>query len=210
MNSLIDTQAALEHFRQHDVVMARLLEVGLQGAAPIAIPTPKPSSQYFASIVSSIISQQISTKAADSIHGRVKALLGRVTPQRVQEVTDEELRACGLSGQKVKYIRHNAAIWHEIPVGNFVHLSDEEIIAELTKLYGIGRWTAEMFLMFSMARPNVFSYSDLGLMQSFFEQYPLKPHFKKKIPATVDIWAPHKTLASLALWWHKDGGPVLL
>ena len=88
-------------------------------------------------------------------------------------------------------------------------MTDEEIISELTKLYGIGRWTAEMFLMFSLARPDVFSYGDLGLMQSLYKKYQYIPHYNRKIANTVDSWSPHRTIASLTLWHTKDNLPTI-
>lgn len=206
----IDTTAAKEYFRTSDPVMADILETALTAEHPIAIPKPKPESEYFASIVSSIIGQQISTKAADTVRRRVLSHLGEFTPEAVIKSDFDELKANGLSNQKTKYIKHNAEVWHEIPVGNFVHMTDEEIVQELTKLYGIGRWTVEMFLMFSMARPDVFSYGDLGLMKSLYQHYNYKPHYVRKIEATVAGWAPHRTTASLALWHTIDNGPVLL
>lgn len=208
---MIDTGAALAHFSHTDPVMAAQLSAALQAVPPLACPTPKTPPEYFASITSSIISQQISVKAAASILARVKNTVGELTPAHILEVSPEDLRAAGLSGQKVKYITHNAAIWHEIPSGNFVSMDDEAVIQELTKLYGIGRWTAEMFLMFSLARPDVFSFGDLGLMQGLFQMYPtLKKHHVRKIESLLQSWSPHRTTAALTLWYHKDNGPVLL
>jgi DNA-3-methyladenine glycosylase II len=200
----IDAKAALKHFNATDKVMAGLLKVSLDSNIPLSLPTPKQPSEYFGSIISSIISQQISTAAARSIKARVESLLGELTPQSVLEADFYELKGCGLSEKKTQYLKHNAEIWHEIPTQNFLQMSDEEIIKELTKLYGIGRWTAEMFLMFSLARPDVFSYGDLGLMQSLYSNYSLKPHFNRKIENTVNAWSPHKTIASLTLWHTKD------
>lgn len=206
----IDAVEALHYFKEHDPVMHRLLKTSLNSKQPIAVPKSLPEEAYFGRIVTSIISQQISTKAAASIRTRVESLLGELTPTAVIKTDVDALRACGLSGQKVKYITHNAAIWHEIPCGDFVHMQDEEIITELTKLYGVGRWTAEMFLMFSLARPDVFSFGDLGLMQGLYQNYDYRPHYTKKIRDTVSRWSPHRTLASLTLWHHKDGGPLIL
>lgn len=208
--SHIDLAAAESHFTEYDPVMHRLLTRARTAPAPIAVPTPKQENEYFKSIVTSIISQQISTKAAEAVRARVEAFLGEVTPERVQSSDKEALRACGLSGQKVRYIRHNAEIWGDVPINAFSSMSDEEVISELTKLYGIGRWTAEMFLMFSLARPNVFSYGDLGLMNSLYREYNYHPHYTKKIRDTVNSWSPHKTAASLALWHTTDNGPVIL
>lgn len=206
----IDTQAALIYFKQHDAVMYEILKASLESSTPLLTPKAKPTSAYFHSIVSSIISQQISVKAADAVRGRVEALLGDVTPQSVLQTDRAILQTCGLSHQKVKYIYYNAEHWHTIPTSSFSDMSDKEIISELTKLYGIGTWTAEMFLIFSMARPNVFSYGDLALVQSLYTAYSYYPHYTKKIATTVEGWSPHQTSASLALWYARDKGPVLL
>lgn len=205
----IDTQAALKHFTVVDPVMKVLLIRALAAATPITIPTAKQPAEYFGRIVQSVVSQQISVKAAASVFLRVTTLLGgTVTPETVLAVGEEELKACGLSSQKTKYIRHNAATWHELPTDSFGEMSDVEIISELTKLYGIGRWTAEMFLLFSLTRPDVFSFGDLALMQGIYRQYPIKPHHVRKVATLVDSWSPHRSVASLTLWWSKDF-PVL-
>lgn len=210
MKARIDTDAAQAHFTVHDPIMADLLRRSLTAEHPIAIPQPKAPEQYFHSIVTSIISQQISTKAAALIRARVETVLERVTPERVLATDPEALRAAGLSGQKVRYITTNAATWESLPYREFPTLPDAAVIDHLTQLYGIGRWTAEMFLMFSLARPDVFSYGDLGLMQSLYRNYQYYPHYRRKIASTVDAWAPHRTAASLALWHTVDNGPVLL
>ena len=206
----IDTNAALDCFRQKDAVMAGLLERALAAERPLATPRPKPEHQHFGSIVTSIISQQISTRAADAVRCRVLDFVGDFTPEAVIAADFDALKACGLSNQKTKYIKHNAEVWHTLPVSDFRKMTDEEVIHELTRLYGIGRWTAEMFLMFSLARPDVFSYGDLGLMNSLYRNYGYRPHYVRKIAATVENWAPHRTTASLALWHTVDNGPVLL
>lgn len=207
----IDLQAAAQHFKEADPLMAQLLNDALSAPEPIAIPTPKAEHEYFASIVASIISQQISTKAADAVRGRVTTYLGgTITPAAVAQADFDELKACGLSAPKTKYIKHNAEIWPTLHTTAFATMTDEAITKELTGLYGIGQWTAEMFLIFSLARPNVFSYGDLGLMQGLYRAYAYKPHYVRKIKNTVDAWSPHKTAASLALWFVKDNGPVLL
>lgn len=210
MSTPIDLDAALAHFEATDTTMHNLLARGLSATPPLATPTPKPTSEYFATIVTSIISQQISTKAADAVRGRVLDTLGTLTPERIQNTDHELLRSCGLSRQKVRYITENAAIWEQIPYTEFAVMEDSAVVAELTKLYGVGRWTAEMFCMFSLARPDVFSYGDLGLMQSLYRNYGYYPHYRRKIQTTVNAWAPHRTAASLALWYATDNEPVLL
>lgn len=208
--SKINLTEAKTHFKQTDPTMYGLLQRAMNAAHPIAIPKKKSPDEYFGSIVTSIISQQISTKAADAVRARVEAYLTELTPERVRACDNETLQACGLSGQKVRYILHNAAAWDTVPTAEFPNMSDDDVIKELTKLYGIGTWTAEMFLIFSLARPNVFSYGDLGLMNSLYREYEYYPHYTKKIRDTVNAWSPHKTAASLALWHTTDNGPVLL
>lgn len=211
MNCQINLEEAILHFDTVDTRMADLVAQARASANPIAFPTAKSSEQYFASIVRSIVSQQISVKAAAAIQSRIDMVVGDLTPANVNATPEDALRAAGLSGQKVKYLKHNALIWHEIPYGNFVHMTDEAVITELTKLYGIGRWTAEMFLLFSLARPDVYSYGDLGLMNSLFRHYPtLKKHHVRKIRTQIESWAPHRSVASLTLWFHLDKAPVLL
>lgn len=210
MKTPFDTAAALAHFNATDPIMAGMFVHARTSREPLELPVPKPPRQYFASIASSVVSQQISVKAAAAVLARLKAHVGTITPDSIRQATEEELRACGLSGQKVRYLKTNAELWHTIPLRSFKHMTDEEIITELTKLYGVGRWTAEMFLMFSMARPDVFSYGDYGLMSALYANYPLKAHWKRKLETTVNAWAPHRTLASLSLWHWKDNGPTVL
>jgi len=206
----IDTAEALKYFKKTDEIMYSLLYTSLNAKSPIAVPKPKAVDDYFGTILTSIISQQISTKAADAVRGRVLDFLGEFTPETVMKSDFDDLKACGLSGQKTKYIKHNAEVWHTVPTSDFASMTDAEVITELTKLYGIGRWTAEMFLMFCLARPDVFSYGDLVLMNALYKQYNFKPHYVRKVRETVNTWSPHQTTASLALWYTIDNGPVLL
>lgn len=201
---MLDTTAALTHFKSTDPIMAALLTAALRGNEPLTLPTVVKPKDYFNSIASSIVSQQISTHAARAIKGRIKTLLGNITPEAVIAVPFAELKACGLSEKKTQYLKHNAELWHEIPYKKFASMEDEAIIHELTKLYGVGRWTAEMFLLFSLVRPNVFSYGDLALMQGVYRHYNHKPHHIKKIKTTIEAWSPHQSIASLTLWHSKD------
>lgn len=203
------TQAALKHFTTVDPIMTTLLLRSLQAESPLTLPSAKEPEEYFARIVRSIISQQISVKAAASVLLRVTALLGgEITPTAVLMVPEETLKVCGLSAQKTKYIRHNAAVWHDVPIHSFTLMSDAEVITELTKLYGIGKWTAEMFLLFSLARQEVFSFGDLALMQGIYKHYEVKPHHNRKLSSLVESWSPYRSYASLALWWNKDAVPI--
>jgi DNA-3-methyladenine glycosylase II len=205
MPAQIDTTAALEYFKTNDPIMHGLLEAALSAEPPMPVPAPRPAEHHFDSIVTAIIGQQISTKAADSVRRRTSELLGDpISPERVLATPSETLQACGLSGQKTRYIVENAQRWHTLPTDNFQRHTDAEMIRLLTELKGIGRWTAEMFLIFSLARPDVFSYGDLGLMQSIYQHYGFYPHYTRKIRQTVESWSPHRSTAALALWHERD------
>lgn len=204
---MIDTAAALKYFKTKDPVMYALLQKALSGPCLMDIPTSLPETEYFPTIVKSIISQQISVAAARTISERVKAALGDMRVETLASADIAILRKCGLSEKKVSYIKQNARRWTEIPIGNFGRLSDEEIISILTELHGVGRWTAEMFLIFSLARPDVFSFGDLGLRASLCQNYNYKPRYVRKIRTKVAAWSPHRTVASLVLWHQRDNGP---
>lgn len=212
MSAHIDTSAALEHFSAVDPHMADLLQSAMTAETPLARPRPKPEREYFAAIVTAIVNQQISVKAAAAVMSRVSACFAHtITAESALTLPEQDLRVAGLSRQKVGYIKRSAEQWPEIPFGNFPHLTDEQVITELTRLPGVGRWTAEMFCMFTLGRPDVFSRGDLGLMNGLFAQYPeLRPHHTRKVAATIERWSPHRTVAALTLWYHKDGGPVVL
>lgn len=160
---------------------------------------PISKSKYFEDLVDAICSQQLSGKAAKTIFGRVKNLLIKVTPENIISKTDQELRDCGLSWQKVGYIKDLATKTANGELQIFTlrdkkldKLSDEEIIAELVKVKGIGRWTAEMFLMFSLARPDILPKDDLGINKALKN---LKISTKD-----TEKWKPYKTVASWYLW----------
>lgn len=207
MNIPIDTSAALNYFKTADEKMYQILSSALSSTEPMVVPIAKKPDEYFGSIVSAIVGQQISVSAAKAIRRRVTAALEELTPSAVLNIEFTTLKACGLSEKKTQYIKQNAELWHTISYSSFASMNDEAIITELVKLYGIGRWTAEMFLMFSLARPDVFSFGDLGLMQSLYRNYNYKPHYVRKLNSTVENWSPHRTLASLALWHQKDNSP---
>jgi DNA-3-methyladenine glycosylase II len=192
-------------------VMARFPESVLKGRG-----------QPFETLVRAVVGQQISVKAADSIWQRVlgcwdTGMLGE--PREVLAVPEERLRACGLSGSKVKYIRGIA----EGFVSGIVHpglwdgMDDEHVIAELVKLPGIGRWTAEMFLIFTLMRPDVLPVDDLGLLKGYEKAYgPVRGTAKlegmarwRKVAVAMKKhaakhWAPYRTVATWYLWRSLD------
>lgn len=187
--------AEAEAWLSRDLALAGV--IALVGPLPVLTPAPDP----FGALVRSVIGQQVSTAAARSIHGRVVAGLGEVSPGALLRAEPEALRAHGLSWAKVRTVRAlaEAAVDGQV---DFVHLSslpDEAVIAALTPLPGIGRWTAEMFLMFALARPDVFSFGDLVLRQGLARLHP-GATTREAQAAVTEAWSPHRTLAARFLW----------
>ncbi|KQR15676.1 DNA-3-methyladenine glycosidase [Deinococcus sp. Leaf326] len=200
---LTDHAGALAHLSL-DPVMAEV--TARVGELPVLGVTPDP----FGTLVRSVTGQQLSVKAAASIHGRLVAALGEVTAVDIRRAAGEDLRALGLSWAKVRTVHAlaDAALGGQIEFAHLSRQSDEEIIAELSALPGIGRWTAEMFLMFGLARPNVFSFGDLALRQGLARLYPASAQ-----AAVPPAWAPYRTLGARYLWadnaLHRAGGVPL-
>ncbi len=203
LTPLTDHAGALAHLARDPVMAGVTARVG-------DLPVLEATADPFGTLVRSVAGQQLSVKAAASIHGRLVAALGEVTAQTVRRTPGDDLRALGLSWAKVRTVHAlaDAALGGRI---DFAHLSgqgDEEIVAELSALPGIGRWTAEMFLMFGLARPDVFSFGDLALRQGLARLYPGAP--QADVPL---LWAPYRTLGARYLWadnaLHRAGGVPL-
>jgi DNA-3-methyladenine glycosylase II len=173
----------------------------------------------FTTLARSIVGQQISVKAADAVWGRFCASCGEITPASVLRRRASTLRACGLSERKVEYIRdlcgHFAS--GRVDPTRFSEQDDEAIIAELTDIRGIGRWTAEMFLIFNLLRPNVLPLDDLGLLRAVSLNYmddeqDGKPFAGRERRARVEAlaagWAPWRSVATWYLWRSLDPVPV--
>ncbi|HEX6781523.1 MAG TPA: DNA-3-methyladenine glycosylase [Solirubrobacterales bacterium] len=164
----------------------------------------RPPDAYGA-LLRAIVGQQLSTKAARTIYLRVVDLFGGATPtpEQLLEADQEDLRGCGLSGRKTEYVRDLAAhvLSGELELDRLEELGDEEVIEEIVAVRGLGRWTAEMFLLFHLQRPDVLSGGDLGIRKAIQVEYGLE---EMPTPTrTVEIgerWSPHRSLASLYLW----------
>ncbi len=163
---------------------------------------PIAQDKYFETLVESIVSQQLSVKVADVIYARLLAHLGTITPESVLAASDDELRQLGLSTAKVKYVKSLATAWTDGSLQYEVWESadNEEIVAELITVKGIGVWTAEMFLISALARPDVFSVGDLGLRAAVARHYGVDVNDRKKITEIAASWAPNRTHASRVLW----------
>ncbi len=164
----------------------------------------RPADAYGA-LLRAIVGQQLSTKAARTIYARVLDLFGGAapSPERLLEASEEELRGCGLSGRKVSYVRDLAAhvLDGELELDRLGELSDERVVEEIVAVRGLGQWTAEMFLLFHLERPDVLSGGDLGIRKAVRIEYGLA---EMPPPGQVleigEAWRPHRSLASLYLW----------
>lgn len=200
-------KARREELAASDPVMADLVErIGpIDLAKRLRRRKEERPADAYGSLLRMIVGQQVSTKAARAIYLRVLDLFGGVTPspQELLEATEEELRGAGLSGRKVEYIRDLAShvLDGELELDRIATLDDEEAIAEISAVRGLGRWTAEMFLLFHLERPDVLSGGDLGIRKAIMVEYGL---VKMPTPAEVEErsrrWEPNRSLASLYLW----------
>ena len=165
----------------------------------------------FLTLARAIVGQQISVKAAQSVWDRLAACVGDMTPEGVLLKPRAQLRACGLSDRKTEYIADLAQHFANgsIHVHRWPAMSDEDIIAELVEVRGIGRWTAEMFLIFNLLRPDVFPLDDLGLQKGIRRAY-----FRKRKVALSTMrklgegWRPWRSVATWYLWRSLDPVPV--
>lgn len=194
--------AAVDHLSRQDPRLAWLIK----RVGPFTL---KLEPDRFALLVRSILSQQISTKAARSIRIKLEAATngGGLTPQGLAPLSDAELRIVGLSGQKVGYLRDLIAHVEtgRLDLQTLHRHPDETVIEHLTAVRGIGRWTAQMFLMFSLGRLDVFPHDDLGLRAAMRELYELpEPPDKRTAIALAEPWRPYATIASWYVWRLSD------
>ena len=163
--------------------------------------------RLFETTIRSIVGQQISVIASDAIWGRLVGLLGTPTPENVLKFTQEELAACGLTRPKASYIYGLAEHSTDLLQQDWENMSDIEIKRHLVKFRGIGPWTAEMMLMFSFMRPDVFSIGDIGLVKAVKILVP-DVEDKDSIEKIAERWSPYRTAASWYLWRMIDPVPV--
>lgn len=158
----------------------------------------------FDRLIESIISQQLSVRVADVIYERVLNLLPdkTLTPENILKLKDEDLRSAGMSYGKIKYIKDLAQKVKDkqLDLDNLENLENEEVITELTKVKGIGKWTAEMFLMSALGRPDIFSHGDLGLKNAIKKIYQLETYDPILVEKIVIKWSPYRTHAARVLW----------
>jgi DNA-3-methyladenine glycosylase II len=188
---------AIHHLRDSDPVLAAIIE----RVGPCQIAYREPT---FEALARSIVFQQLSTKAARTIYGRLEeAAGGRITPEAIQNLSLGDMRRAGLSKQKIGYIRDLAehALSGKVDFDRLPGMSDEEVIVALTDIKGVGVWTAHMFLIFALRRPNVLAVGDLGVRTA------IQRHYKKRAlpkPAHIEKlaanWHPYCSFACWYLW----------
>ena len=180
--------------------------------AEAGAPLPRRRPDGFPAIVSSIIGQQVSAHAGAAIQRRVEAGLGNVSAEAVLAKSDDELRAFGLSRPKVKYIRGvaEAVTAGDLDFDSLRQSPDDEVLETLTRLKGIGQWTAEIYLMFALGRPDVMPSGDLALAESAARLMRLNARPKpKELAVIAERWRPWRSTAALMLWYYYrfTGGP---
>ena len=165
----------------------------------------------FGTLARSVVGQQISVKAAQSIWDRFAALMPVVEPQSVLKLEVADLRAAGLSGRKVEYLKDLAAYFYEgrVSVQAWTDMSDEAIITELVAIRGIGLWTAEMFLMFHLMRPDVLPLDDVGLLNGVGKLYfSGEKVSRSEVRDLARAWTPYSSVATWYIWRSLDPLPV--
>lgn len=176
-----------------------------------SLPSHK-SKSIFEDIVESIISQQLSVKVSDTIYKRFLSLFGGKfpDPDTIIQMPDEKIRECGVSFSKIKYIKGiaEAVIEKSFEPEKLASLSDDIVLEKLVELKGIGPWTAEMLLIFTLQRPDVFSMGDIGLRNTIAKLYKVNRDDLKKIKKISDQWRPYRSLACRYLWKSLDNEPV--
>ena len=199
-----DIEAALKHFRKTDPV----LYAAAKKVKSHLTPRPRAISaeKLFASLAESIVSQQLSVKASDTIWKRLEeACGGKVTAASIRATSLPKMRKAGLSAAKAKTLKEIAkAVEKGLHLPALKKRSPEDAIATLTEVWGVGPWTAEMFLMFGLHHPDIFSARDLGLMRSMETLYRLKSSSVTTLESIALKWSPYRTVACRVLWRVRD------
>jgi DNA-3-methyladenine glycosylase II len=202
-----ELEKGIKHLSVHDALLAGVIERHPS-------PTFRPHTDYYRELVESIISQQLSVKAAATIYERFVALFGHVPePHEILARDDPELRSAGLSGQKTRYMKDLAekVVSGEIRFDHLDQLSNDEIVAELTAVKGVGEWTVHMFLMFCMGRLDILPVGDLGIKNAIHRLYSLDTpptHETMLEIANVYNWHPYESIASWYLWQSLNNKPL--
>lgn len=198
-----------EELKKKDPILAKIITKDLE---PIL-----PRGSVYESLLRAIISQQISVAAANSVRNKFLKTFGNKfpSPKVLLKASDQKMKSAGLSRQKIEYMRCVAEhfIKGKLDENKFHKMSDKEVIDDLVKIKGVGEWTAEMILIFTLHRHDIFSYKDLGLVKPIFLLYGINPkkykpkNLKKKVLSITEKWSPYRSLACRYLWlyWENKG-----
>ena len=163
----------------------------------------------FFTLIRSIIGQQISVKAASTVWSRFTEKVGEITPKNILSVDFEDLRSCGLTQKKTEYVIGISESWHEYSLFDWNQMDDEEVIEKLIKLRGVGKWTAEMILIFTLLRPDVFPIGDIGMIRGIEKTYNSGVKMSNdELYAISEKWKPWRTVACCYMWRTVDPEPV--
>ncbi len=200
----MNPQAAIAHLQQESTIQPLL--------AQIEMPDFIPSGRIYHDLQESIVSQQLSVKVADVIFKRFLTLFpdNYPHPELVVAIEFDKLRSVGLSGQKAAYLQNVAqfAIDNDLETIDWASMSDDEIVTYLTQIKGVGKWTVQMLLMFTLARPDIFPIDDLGIQQAMQRLFKIEEQnprlLKVKMIELAEPWRPWRTVACRYLWRWKD------
>lgn len=165
----------------------------------------------FYTLARAIVGQQVSVKSADAMWARFEALVSPLNPQQTLAATNEAVRSCGFSRQKSLYVKEIARFFIEKSVNDafFAQKSDDEVMEALISIKGVGKWTAEMFLIFHLQRPDILPIDDIGLQRAVEKHYFREIRQEKSaIMSKAEIWRPWRTVATWYLWRALDPVPV--
>lgn len=189
------TEEETEYLKNKDPILGAAID-------KIGLVKRRVEPDTFSALISSIISQQISTKAAITVKKKLIDLIDDITPQSLYDIDLESIQKCGMSFRKASYIKEiaNASVNNEVDFENLYKFSDKEIINILTKLKGVGEWTVEMLLIHSLQRPDVLSYKDLAIRRGIMRLYDLEDLSKKEFEIYRNRYSPYNSVASLYIW----------
>jgi DNA-3-methyladenine glycosylase II len=200
---MTDAKKIIDHFKKVDPIIYQHIKVfNYSNWIKPALP-----NTYFQRLCREIIGQQLSDKSSAPIIKRFRKLFGskKITPSRVLGQSDTSLREVGMTWAKASYVKNIARAFLENKLLTRLNeLKDNQVITELTKIKGIGPWTAEMFLIFTLGREDVFSHGDLGLKRGLEKLYNLKNPSRIKIESITTRWMPYRSYGSIALWRSLD------
>jgi len=197
------TKEAAKHFQKTDKILYNLM----QKVGPFEVIKPRRPDAYFQSLCREIVGQQLNGKVARVIFDRFTKLFPKqnITPEHTLKLSGTKIRAAGMAWSKVEAIRDLAkkVVEGEVNLKRLNKLNDAQVMNELVKVKGIGPWTAQMFLMFTLGREDVFSNKDLGLQKAIRKLYKVEPT-PEKLEMITKKWSPYKTYASRVLWKSQD------